>query len=113
VWLLLTLAKEVCHCTVAELSSRLSLAEYRLWKAYYADQGSDLQRADLQAAVVAHTVAHGAGYAAALRRRRRGWKIGEFMPFRDPSEHKPDPRRLAAKLQAFVGLVSGSRQLPR
>ena len=104
--LLATIAREVTHATIAETAERITLWELRYWGAYYAEEGTAQERDDLRCAAISHTVAHAPAYEHQMRRRRKGWKMSEFIPFAKKRERTPE--KLSAKLMAFVGLLKGN-----
>jgi hypothetical protein len=61
--------------TVAELLSRLSAREFAEWRAYYALELLGDERSDLQAGIIASTVANARGG------RRRPLVPRDFMPY--------------------------------
>lgn len=72
--------------TLAELGRRMSVAEFRLWRAEYAREPWGEMRADLRAGTVAATVAN---YAGKMRDKAApAARATEFMPF---LERPPEP----------------------
>lgn len=104
--LLASIAREVTHATIAETAERLTLWELRYWGAYFAEEGTAQERDDLRCAAVSHTVAHTACYEHQIRKRRKGFKMAEFIPFARKRERTPE--KLNAKLMAFVGILKGN-----
>lgn len=68
----------VLGCTLAELGQRMTAQEFGLWAALYAREPFGDVRGDLQAGIVAATVAN---YAGRMRSEGAGAaQPGEFMP---------------------------------
>lgn len=100
----MTLCREVYHCGPSELAEKMSLSELRLWRQFYAREGTWDQRADIRQAITSHTVANQAGYEARLR-RHNGATFKEFLPKIGGSDRPKTGKELHAKLTAFAAMM--------
>lgn len=80
-------------CTVAEFNRRCSSREFTYWKAYYKLEPRGEQRFDLGIAQLAALVAN----MLQRGKRRKRFKVSDFVPNWDPVKRRNTPKMVLAK----------------
>ncbi len=99
----MTLCREVFHCSLTELDSRLSVHELAYWIAHYQAGTRQDEREDMLSAVVCHTVANQRLWDSKVQVNKRQLKaidIKEFMPRKQAK--RPDATTLHSKLAGWA-----------
>ena len=88
---------------VRELQERMDSAEFAEWVAFYRTNPFGYERTDLNAAVVAMTIAN-----TSRDKKTAAFKVDEFMPEFD----RPEPQRQTAEqMQSILGMHTNARKV--